>query len=84
MSKLESLNKEQLINLLKFPDHLRATYLALMELEEATAEQVAEKTGKVRNLESHYLCQLVFSGHVEKHRRGRKLYFKIRECLEES
>jgi hypothetical protein len=63
-------------DLLELPDNLRKTILAISELGEATAEEVAAKTGRTRNIESVYLNQLVRSKHLIKSRRGRKIYFK--------
>ena len=64
------------IDLLSLPDHLRETMTAVVGLGDATAEEVAAKTGRVRNLESSYLNQLVRLGHLKKIRKGRKIYFK--------
>jgi recombinational DNA repair ATPase RecF len=62
--------------LLELPDNLRKTILAISELGEATAEEVAALTGRTRNIESVYLNQLVRSKHLVKSRKGRKIYFK--------
>jgi sugar-specific transcriptional regulator TrmB len=62
--------------LLELPDNLRKTVLAISELGEATAEEVAAKTGRTRNIVSVYLNQLVRSKHLIKSRKGRKIYFK--------
>jgi len=64
--------------LLELPDHLRETLIALSVLEEATAREVAEKTGRVRNMESHYLNQLHRMRLIGKMRRGRRVYFRTR------
>lgn len=61
---------------LELPDNLRKTVLAISELGEATAEEVAAKTGRTRNIESVYLNQLVRSKHLVKSRKGRKIYFR--------
>jgi hypothetical protein len=63
--------------LLSLPDHLRKTALTLCNLGEATAEMVAEETGRARAAESDYLNQLVSRGYVKKRRVGRKVYFQI-------
>lgn len=63
--------------LLKLPDHLRNTMLAMIELKEATANMVAEKTGKARAMESCYLNQLTRMGLLRKKRRQRKVFFYI-------
>lgn len=62
--------------MLKLPDNLRKTVLALGELGEATAKEVAAKTGRTRNIESFYLNQLARSNYITKIRRGKKVYFK--------
>lgn len=64
------------IDLLKLPDHLRSTTITVIGLGDATADEIAAKTGRVRNLESSYLNQLVRLGHLKKIRKGRKIYFK--------
>ncbi len=65
--------------LLSLPDHLRKSAMAISELKEATASQVAEKTGRVRAAESDYLNQLVSQGHLKKKRKGHDVYFYIEE-----
>ena len=44
------------------PDHLRPTMMAIQKLEEATATQVTEVTGRGRATESSYLNELVRMG----------------------
>ncbi|MFQ6076753.1 MAG: hypothetical protein ACE5Z5_11570, partial [Candidatus Bathyarchaeia archaeon] len=39
-------------------------------------EEAARRTGRVRNLESSYLNQLVRMGHLTKVRKGRKIHFR--------
>lgn|GEM_PF-2635950 len=63
--------------LMNMPDHLRKTALTLCNLGEATAEDVSNRTGRARAVESDYLNQLVNLGHVKKKRKGRKVYFYI-------
>lgn len=65
--------------LLSLPDHLRKTAMTICELKEATASDVAEKTGRVRAAESDYLNQLVSQGHIKKKRKGHDVYFYISE-----
>jgi len=67
-----------IVDLLRLPDHLRETMIALSEMGNATAEEVMKKTGRVRNLESSYLNQLARMGHVERYRKGRKVFFRAR------
>lgn len=66
------------MELLELPDNLRKTVMAVSELGEATAEDVAEKTGRIRNIESHYLNTLVQMDHLDKKRKGRKVYFTVK------
>ena len=65
------------MTLLSLPDHLRKTAVTLCKLEEATADEVAEKTKRARAVESGYLNQLVIMGYMKKERRGRKAYFFV-------
>jgi len=58
------------------PDRLRTTMNVLIELGEATASQVAERTGRTRVAESTALNELTRLGFVEKRRKGREVYFK--------
>ncbi len=64
--------------LMSMPDHLRKTALILCHLPEATADEIALKTGRARAVESDYLNQLVTLGHIQKRRKGRKVYFYIK------
>jgi PAS domain S-box-containing protein len=78
-SKEQELGKRiEIADLLQLPDHLRGTLIGLSEMREATAGEVAEKTGRVRNIESVYLNQLQRMGLVEKYRKGRRIYFRAR------
>ncbi len=61
--------------LLGLPDHLRKSAMTLSEFGEATARQVARKTGRTRAAESDYLNQLVRMGLLTKRRKGRDVYF---------
>jgi len=63
--------------LLELPDNLRSSYMALLQLKEATAEEVAAITGRRRAIESHYLNILVEMGYIRKRRTGRKVYFYL-------
>lgn len=63
-------------DLLRLPDHLRLTMTMIVGMGDATAEEVAAKTGRVRNLESAYLNQLVRLGHLKKVRKRRRIYFR--------
>jgi ArsR family transcriptional regulator, lead/cadmium/zinc/bismuth-responsive transcriptional repressor len=63
--------------MLEFPDHMRITVRALLELGRATAEEVSKKTRRSRPLESSYLNQLMRMGYVEKEKKGQFTYYKI-------
>jgi len=65
------------VYLVRFPDSLRQTMLAMDRLKEATTGQVAEETGRSRSVESIHLNQLERMGYIEKFRRGRKVFFRI-------
>ena len=73
-NKLKALDVTSLLNLSK---PLQDTATTLMELEKATADQVAEKTGLQRAVESSHLNQLVRLGYVKKVREGRNVYFTV-------
>ncbi|MCC6013512.1 MAG: helix-turn-helix domain-containing protein [Candidatus Verstraetearchaeota archaeon] len=63
--------------LLRLPDHLRKTMMALAKLVKAKAEDVAKITGRARAVESAYLNQLVRMGYVKRERVKREVYFSI-------
>ncbi len=65
------------VTLLSLPDHLRKTAMMLCKEGEATAEQIAEKTGRARAVESGYLNQLYTMRYVTKRRKGRDVYFRV-------
>jgi len=50
---------------------------AIAMFGEATAQQVAEKTGRSRAAESDYLNQLGDRGFLKKQRRGKEMVFQI-------
>jgi hypothetical protein len=61
--------------LLSLPDHLRKTAVIVCNLKEASANEVAARSGRARAAESDYLNQLVRMGHLKKKRKGRESYF---------
>ena len=63
--------------LASLPKHLRKTASAIATMGQATAEQVAEKTGRTRAAESDYLNQLASRGFLKKERRGREVHFLV-------
>jgi len=74
--QLEDLTKEQLIKILRLPGHLQRTIIMVLELGEATAGMVSERTGRARTVESIYLNKLVELGYLKKEKRERRVYFK--------
>ena len=65
------------MTLLSLPRSLRKTVMVLYKLKEATAEDLARETKRLRAVESGYANQLVRMGYLRKKRRGRKVYFYI-------
>jgi len=72
---LLKLSKGKLVELLELPDHLRMTMISILTSGEATAKEIADKTGRARAVESNYLNQLERMGLLKKKRRGRVVYF---------
>ena len=62
--------------LLRIPDHLRKTLVAVYRLGFVTAEDVAQQTGRARALESSYLNQLARMGYLKRERKKRRVYFQ--------
>jgi len=67
----------ELGTLLSLPDHLRQTLVVAQKLGMTTSEDVAERTGRAKSLESSYLNQLARAGFLKKQRVGRKVYFSL-------
>jgi len=63
--------------LLSLPDHLRKTAIIVCNLKEASANEVAVRSGRARAAESDYLNQLVRMGLIKKKRKGRESYFFV-------
>jgi hypothetical protein len=63
--------------LLSLPDHLRKTAIIVCNLKEASANEVAARSGRARAAESDYLNQLVRMGLIKKKRKGRESYFFV-------
>jgi len=63
--------------LLSLPAALRKTVLVLYKRNEATAEDLATETKRLRAVESASANQLVRMGYVKKKREGRKVLFYI-------
>lgn len=65
------------MTLLSLPRSLRKTVMVLYKLEQATAEDLARETKRLRAVESASANQLVRMGYLKKKRDGRKVYFYI-------
>jgi hypothetical protein len=65
--------------LLSLPDHLRKTAIIVCQLGEASAAEVAARSGRARAAESDYLNQLARMGILEKRRKGRESYFTAKK-----
>jgi len=65
------------MTLLFLPRSLRKTVMALYKLKEATAEDLARETNRLRAVESASANQLVRMGYLKKKREGRRVYFYI-------
>jgi len=65
------------MSLLSLPRSLRTTVMVLYKLKEATAEDLAGETKRLRAVESASANQLVRMGYLKKRREGRKVYFYI-------
>ena len=63
--------------LLSLPASLRKTAMVLYKLNEATAEDLANETKRLRAVESASANQLVRMGYLKKKREGRREYFYI-------
>lgn len=79
VKELEGLKvKVDVGRLLRLPDHLRQTFIALAKVGEGTAEDVSNITGRARAIESAYLNQLTHLGYAVKKRKGKKVYFTVK------
>lgn len=63
--------------LLTLPSALRKTAMVLYELEQATADELAKETKRLRAVESAAANELFRLGYVKKKREGREVYFYI-------
>ena len=66
-----------MVTLFDLPIALRKTVMALYKLGEATAEELANETKRLRAVESSSANQLVRMGLLAKRREGREVYFFI-------
>ncbi len=70
-------NQKHLFKILELPKHLQVTVTTLLKLGVATADDVAQVTGKVRAVESNYLNQLTYMKIVKKQRQERRMLFQV-------
>jgi hypothetical protein len=70
-------SQKQLYRVLEFPKHLQVSLTSLLKLGLATADQIAEVTGKARAVESSYLNQLTVMHIVQKEHHGRTVFFSV-------
>ncbi len=76
--KMSPLDLSQVnVYLLKLPDTLRHSMVAMIKLKEATTSSVAEETNRSRSVESIHLNQLERMGYLEKYRKRRKIFFRV-------
>ncbi len=59
------------------PVSVRKTFVTLVKLGEATAEEVSKCTGRKRSTESYYLNFLARMNLVKKKKIGRKIYYSV-------
>jgi hypothetical protein len=71
------------ITLLEMPLSLRKTVVALYRFEKATADQIAEVTGRSKAVESECANQMVTMGLINRKQEGRDVYFSIESTLED-
>jgi len=65
------------VRLMSLPEHLRTTASIVVKLGEATAVDVAKRSGRQRTLESMYLNELVRLGHAGKVKRGKEVFYRV-------
>jgi hypothetical protein len=68
--------------LLSLPEHLRKTAIIVCQLGDASAAEVAARSGRARAAESDYLNQLARMGLLKKKRKGRESYFSVESSPE--
>jgi DNA-binding MarR family transcriptional regulator len=70
--------------ILSLPLTLRKTIMVLYRLEEATADDIAKETHRLRAVESASANELVRMGLIKKRREGRDVHFYIESAEETS
>ena len=64
-------------DLIRLLNTLRKTMMAVIQLKEASAGTVANRTTRTRGIESLLLNQLTRMDYLIKTKRGRKVYFRL-------
>jgi len=63
---------------LNVPDSIRKSLFAVSKLESCTADEVSSITGRHRSIENKYLNELYRAGWLERNRKGKKIYYSMR------
>jgi hypothetical protein len=77
-SKIKVPISREFAEIFHLKDNLRHSLMAMLELTEATASHVAERTGRTRGMECLYLNELVSLGYLSKKKIKRKTYFVLK------
>ncbi len=64
-------------HLISLPDHLRRTYMVVLQKGECSATIVSNNTGRCRAIESNYLNQLRRMGWVNKRKISKTTNFRL-------
>ncbi len=79
-TRLTRLSQITSLTLLKLPQHLKLTAMAMLRLRKATAGEVSKLTTRTRGLESRYLNDLADMGFLWKEQEGRRAWFCIKSA----
>jgi hypothetical protein len=79
-TRLTKLTQITSLTLLKLPQHLKLTAIAMLRLRKATAGEVSRLTTRTRGLESRYLNDLADMGFLWKEQEGRRAWFSIKSA----
>ncbi len=79
-TRLTKLSQITSLTLLKLPQHLKLTAMAMLRLRKATAGEVSKLTTRTRGLESRYLNDLADMGFLWKEQEGRRAWFSIKSA----
>jgi predicted transcriptional regulator len=80
MVNVAAVEAQDLLFLLTLPEHYQKTVMSLVPSQAATAQDIADRTGRARAVESMYLNNLATMGIVSKERKGRTVYFSYRNA----